>query len=183
MNVSRRLFGPYLGARILTRNLHRTNSHRIADREIDPFSRKYLSQLRKEIRDSAGPKADWAGVVKELQEQVKLLNEQKNELQEQVKLLNEQKNEHQKQIKDQKTSPKKASFGGVLSYLDPRRYFLAMGPLSALLCNDPHWFVLLDDEKEKALHVRRKSFVSLAAKAALWDKEDMYRVYVLKAKG
>jgi hypothetical protein len=126
MNVSRRLFGPYLGARILTRNLHRTNSHRIADRE----------------------------------------------------------NELQEQVKDQKTSPKKASFGGgVLSYLDPGRYFLAMGPLSALLCNDPHWFVLLDDEKEKALHVRRKSFVSLAAKAALWDKEDMYRVYVLKAKG
>jgi hypothetical protein len=78
---------------------------------------------------------------------------------------------------------KKTSFGSFLSYLEPRRYFLAMGPLSALLNNDPHWFVLLDEAKRKVLRVRRKNFISLAAKAALWDKEDVYRVYVMKRKG
>jgi hypothetical protein len=168
MNISRRLIGPSLGTRILSRNIHRSNIHRMAAAEASGSARKSgepdtLSQLRKALENSARSKDDHARVVRELQEQLKLRNEQKNELQ------------------DQKTSPELASLVDLLSHLDPRRYFLAMNPLSALFNNDPHSFVLLDEVKETALHVRRGTFISLAAKAALYNEKE-YCVYIMKGK-
>jgi hypothetical protein len=166
MNVSRRLIGPYLGARLLSRNIHRSNIHRMAAAaastrgSAEPDS---PSQLRKALEDSARPKDDLASIARELPRQLKLRNEQKNEGQE------------------QKTSSELVD--ELLRYLDPRQYLLAMNPLSALFNNDPRSFVLLDDVKKKALHVRPETFISLAAKAALWDKDNGYYVYVMKGNG